>query len=148
MKRRVLVGLILLNLVFIWGNSALPGSTSSEVSGGILEWLSGFLPFLATDWGHTLIRKIGHFSEFACLGLLMAALCRVETGHIPLTLPAAGLTVGCIDETIQIFTPDRASSLLDVWIDTAGFSAGIILLVLGGMLWNKIKSQPLRRNTT
>lgn len=140
MKRRVLTGLIVLNLVFIWGNSAMPGEASSEVSGGILEWLTGLFLFLAADWAHNLIRKLAHFSEFALLGVLMGWRYRLEKGSITPVLACAGLAVACVDETIQIFSPGRASSLLDVWLDTAGFTVGLALLALVTMLRNKRKS--------
>lgn len=139
MKRRVLAVLIVLNLAFIWGNSALPGDASSELSGGVLDILNRILPFLQTEWGHTLIRKIGHFSEFACLGLLSAWLRRTEKGTVCPSLMGAGLAVGCIDETIQIYIPGRASGLIDVWIDTAGFAAGLVLLTAGAAIWNRTK---------
>ena len=40
----------------------------------------------------------------------------------------------CVDETIQLGSAGRASSLVDVWIDMAGLMAGIILLLLGKLL--------------
>lgn len=42
-----------------------------------------------------------------------------------------GLLTACVDETIQVFTPDRGPSLIDVWIDTAGVAAGITFLLIG-----------------
>ena len=50
-----------------------------------------------------------------------------------------GLAVACIDETIQIFTPGRASSLIDVWIDASGFALGLLLIVIFHTITNKIK---------
>lgn len=133
-KRRVLTCLILLNIAFIWGNSAMNGVESEQVSGGLLEWLSGVLPFLATETGHHILRKIAHFSEFACLGLLCAGRMRLS-GAVKPWLAGFGLAVACIDETIQIYVPGRASSLIDVWIDTSGFVTGLILLTVGYHVW-------------
>ena len=59
--------LIALNLALIWGNSTLPGGVSMELSDGFLALLSQGLPALAVI-GPILIRKLAHFSEFACLG--------------------------------------------------------------------------------
>lgn len=124
--------LILLNLAFIWGNSLLAGAQSSQVSGGVMALLHRLLPFLPQqEWVHGLIRKLAHFSEFAVLGLLCAALSQLKTGRIRLGLPGAGLAAACVDETIQLYVPGRASSLLDVWIDTAGFVFGMAVLLLG-----------------
>jgi VanZ family protein len=42
-----------------------------------------------------------------------------------------GLTVAFLDETIQLFVPGRSGKIVDVWIDLAGFSftMGIVLLI-------------------
>ena len=50
-----------------------------------------------------------------------------------------GLAVACIDETIQIFTPERASSLIDVWIDASGFALGFVMIFVTYTIYNKIK---------
>lgn len=131
MSKRLLNVLIALNLALIWGNSLLSAEDSGAVSGGLLAALAEILPFLATEWGHTLLRKAAHFSEFALLGLLIT--CRSRQAGKPTGFPQTGLglAVACIDETIQIFTPGRASSLVDVWIDTAGFAAGMAVSLIG-----------------
>lgn len=130
-KQRLLAVLILANLALIWGNSLMTGEESGAVSGRFLEMLAKVLPFLATEAGHTFLRKAAHFSEFCLLGILTAS--RRLTGERELKpgFTGFGLAVACIDETIQIFVPGRGSSLMDVWIDTAGFAAGLILAFLG-----------------
>jgi VanZ family protein len=139
MKKRILSILILLNLALIWGNSMLTGLSSEAVSGGILALLGRFLPVLLTEAGHTLLRKAAHFSEFALLGLLYCGRHRLVKGEAPVHLMGFGLAVACIDETIQIFTPGRASSLIDVWIDASGFALGLLLIVIFHTISNKIK---------
>ena len=139
MKKRILSILILLNLALIWGNSMLTGLSSEAVSGGILALLGRFLPVLLTEAGHTLLRKAAHFSEFALLGLLYCGRHRLVKGEAPVHLMGFGLAVACIDETIQIFTPGRASSLIDVWIDASGFALGLLLIVIFHTITNKIK---------
>ena len=139
MKKRILDILILLNLALIWGNSMLTGLSSEAVSGGILALLGRFLPVLLTEAGHTLLRKAAHFSEFALLGLLYCGRHRLAKGETPPHLMGFGLAVACIDETIQIFTPGRASSLIDVWIDASGFALGLLLIVIFHTITNKIK---------
>ena len=139
MKKRILDILILLNLALIWGNSMLTGLSSEAVSGGILALLGRFLPVLLTEAGHTLLRKAAHFSEFALLGLLYCGRHRLVKGEAPVHLMGFGLAVACIDETIQIFTPGRASSLIDVWIDASGFALGLLLIVIFHTISNKIK---------
>ena len=130
MKKRILTILIFLNLALIWGNSLLPGESSGAISGGVVAFLGRFLPFLLTDPGHTLLRKAAHFTEFALLGLLYGGSHRLSKGETPIHLMLFGMSVACIDETIQIFTPGRASSLIDVWIDTGGFALGLVMIII------------------
>ena len=137
--KKLLTILLGLNLALIWGNSLLPGVSSEAVSGGVLAFLGQFLPFLLTETGHTLLRKAAHFSEFAMLGLLYGGRHRLTKGETPAHLMLFGLTVACIDETIQIFTPERASSLIDVWIDASGFALGLVVIVTANFIYNKIK---------
>ena len=139
MKKRVLTILIAANLALIWGNSLLPGVSSEAVSGGVLAFLGRFLPMLLTEAGHTFLRKAAHFSEFALLGLLFGGRHRLVKGDTPVHLMGFGLAVACIDETIQIFTPGRASSLIDVWIDASGFALGFVMIVVFHTIHNKIK---------
>ena len=139
MKKRILTILIAANLALIWGNSLLPAAGSNAVSGGVLAFLGRFLPFLLTEAGHTFLRKAAHFSEFALLGLLYSGRQRLAHGETPPHLMLFGLTVACIDETIQIFTPGRASSLIDVWIDASGFALGLVVNITACTIYNKIK---------
>ena len=120
-RTRLCVTLILLNLCFIWGNSMLPG----EVSGALSDWLGGLLGMGQGDpsQGTGLLRKLAHFSEFACLGFLLSwlAYLKEERGfHIFALALLGGLLAACIDESIQMLTPERGPGLMDVWIDTSG----------------------------
>lgn len=132
--------LIALNLAIIWGNSALPAKASSSISGWLLD-LMWFLPDSPVT--HTILRKLAHFSEFALLGLLTGLLRIIRQGQPCCSLMGFGLAAACIDETIQRFVPGRDSSLIDVWIDAAGFAAGLILVTLGYHIYQHNK---LRRN--
>lgn len=149
MKRKhlriLLVVLIVLNLAFIWGNSAMVGEQSSAMSGGVMELLHKLLPFFPEgEMVQTVIRKLAHFSEFAMLGLLSSGLAVLELERIPAGLLGVGLAVACIDETIQLYVPGRASSLMDVWIDASGFAAGLIVLLIG---YNLFKNKRVWRKT-
>ena len=100
------------------------------LSAAVVAFLSRFLPSFSGEMGHTLLRKLAHFSEFACLGLLMGTTLRFY-GKPVFRATGLGLAAACVDETIQVFVPGRASSLIDVWIDTAGFATGLLILMLG-----------------
>ena len=139
-KKMICTALIVLNLAFIWGNSLVKGEDSGNLSGSILAWINSFLGLDEAGAAllHHLIRKAAHFTEFACLGALTAWRCRLSEENHPVLLPALlGLAAAVVDESIQLFTPDRGSSLTDVWIDTSGVVTGILLLLLGHYLMKK-----------
>ena len=57
---------------FIWGNSVLPASGSSQESQQVMAWLSPLLDAfrIPGEIRHTLVRKLAHMSEFGLLGML------------------------------------------------------------------------------
>lgn len=132
-KRILCCTLIALNLALIFGNSAMPGSTSTGISDGFLSLLQGAIPGLGSLTSF-LIRKLAHFSEFTCLGLLLGRMFRLLgfRGFPAFTSPAFfGILAACTDETIQYFVPGRDSNLIDVWIDVCGVFTGILFLFFG-----------------
>ena len=126
--------LISLNLALIWGNSAMTGEESGNLSG----WLQQLLAFLPQNalFEH-ILRKAAHFSEFALLGLLMGWMSLLLKGRTFPGILGLGLGVACIDETIQYYVPGRASMLTDVWIDFAGFATGLALLTIGYTIYKR-----------
>ena len=140
--------LLLANLCFIWGNSLVSRSDSHDLSVGVLGFLPGFLRDLFPDQEQLvhIVRKAAHFTEFACLGGLscgLLAATRAVKRHPFFHVWAGGFFVAAIDETIQIFT-GRGSQLQDVWLDFAGFSAGLlaVLVVRAVVLRSKPKETP------
>lgn len=130
-RLRLCVCLIALNLLFIWGNSLLPGEVSGEISDAVQEILAAVLPGDdESASGGGLIRKLAHVTEFTCLGALLAWL----SGMLQRSKGSAlllGIAAACVDETIQRFVPDRGPSLWDVLIDSSGVLLGIALVLLG-----------------
>ena len=128
---RLCAVLLALNILFIWGNSLLPGS----VSGAISQFVRDLLAFLFDrgnenpNAGHGLLRKLAHFTEFACLGGLFTWLLSMYRKPVALAL-LFGFLVASVDETIQYFVPNRGPAFKDVLIDTAGALVGISLLLL------------------
>lgn len=143
-RRRLCTALLILNLAFIWGNSLMTAEISSAISGFVGKVLETLfrLPVGSGGSGHGLLRKLAHFSEFACLGALifwrLAMAGQQGKTRLALTFGAV-LCVACLDETIQRFVPGRASSLIDVWIDTAGGMTGMFLLLAGYTVHRKNK---------
>ena len=122
--------LLCVNLCFIWGNSLLPG----EISGAISGWLRNLIAGLfggqeGPDTGHGLLRKLAHFTEFSCLGLLFCWFWgMLRRKKWPLWSLLCGIAVASIDETIQCFVPDRGPAIKDVGIDTLGVCLGIVII--------------------
>ena len=141
-RKTICLLLTMANLAFIWGNSLMTGADSGALSGGILAWINSVLGLgeEGAEILHLLIRKGAHFTEFACLGMLlawhsgMADVKGAALGAYPLL---GGLLAACTDETIQIFVDGRGSSLMDVWVDTFGVLTGITVLLLGHHLRKK-----------
>ena len=144
MQKRKIISTLLIcgNLAFIWGNSLMTGPESGNLSGGILSWLNSFLGLgeEGAEILHYVIRKAAHFTEFACLGALLAWRFGMEHHkgiHLAVFSLFGGLLAACTDETIQIFVDGRGSSLIDVWIDTCGTAAGIAIMEIGHHLRKK-----------
>ena len=132
-RLRLCAALIVVNLCFIWGNSLLPGEISGAISDVVKNLLRWCLSFLGLPpgggGGGGLLRKVAHFTEFACLGGLFTWLFSMLRRPAWLAL-GCGFLAACVDETIQIFVPDRGPSVFDVGIDTAGVAVGVTLLLL------------------
>ena len=145
-RRALLWGvLLMLNLALIWGNSLVSGAESGQMSGGIMEVVMNLLriPAEYSDTVHLLIRKMAHITEFACLSVLITwCLRRVKEKRVHQILLAVliSMAVALMDETIQLRTPDRGPSLVDVWIDTLGAVLGMTVAQLGYHLKKKNKT--------
>ena len=130
-KTRLAGALTVCWLCVIWGNSLLPGESSSQVSGLVGQILEKILPFLNMEGENAMVilRKMGHFSEFAVLGALLAWLGALleKGGFRPVFW---GIAAAAADETIQLFVPDRHGCVTDVLIDTAGVVTGVVLLLI------------------
>ena len=131
-RMRLCVTLTACCLAFIWGNSLMPGS----VSGAISEFFERLLQCLF-EQGESessglgfLVRKMAHFTEFTMLGLCLCWLFGM-LGKGRLLPFLCGAAAACVDETIQLFVPDRGPSVRDVCIDSSGVLLGVILLTLG-----------------
>lgn len=139
--------MIICNILFIWGNSLLPGS----VSGAISKFVSYVVYQVilgqpgSGEGGHGLLRKVAHFTEFACLGAFLTRFMFLLNRPRLLALAGAFL-VACCDETIQRFVPDRGPSFRDVLIDTSGAVIGMTLLFVGYAYVKRRKKQATEEN--
>ena len=139
-RMRLCVTLLICCLVFIWGNSLLPG----WISGAISDFAKKILELLfaqgepGPENGGFLLRKLAHFTEFTALGMCLCWLFGM-LGKGRLLPLFCGAAAACVDETIQIFVPDRGPSLRDVCIDSGGVLLGVILLTFGHYCMRKKK---------
>ena len=141
-RMRICTTLTVLILTFIWGNSLM----SAEASHALSEWVKTLLaPFLADNSvvvqeDNPIIRKLAHFTEFAALGACLVWRCGM-LGRRPHRAFLAGFAAAAIDETIQLFVPERGPGILDVLLDSSGVLAGMLLLYLGHTLLKKRTKQ-------
>ena len=142
---RILIRLLLLFIVF---NSMIPGDLSESESQSVAYFIFrnsevmnitiGQLPWMLA---HAIIRKIAHFSEYACLGTLtvLYETMKLQKEDTPLaeirSLPRrtllrllqVGALMGLLDESIQLVVPGRYGSIMDIWIDSLGFLTGMLV---------------------
>ena len=120
----LLLVVVLTAVIFV--NSSLPATESGKLSGFVTQFvaqLSQLLDItLKGDVEHT-IRKLAHFLEFACLGLLWCKTFasfrvsnRTSTGYILLLCLLTAVT----DEYIQLFSLGREGRVMDVLLDFSG----------------------------
>ena len=144
-RKRILTVLIVLALVFIWGNSLVSRELSGKISDDILFFLNaaaekvGLGPdaftYMTDEDGDGvaeqptshLVRKAAHVTVFAALLFL-----RLESAGKKrfFTAWGFGTLTGAIDETLQIFS-HRGNQVRDVLIDTAGalLGLGVVMLI-------------------
>ncbi len=133
---------LILILAFIWGNSTLPSELSAAFSLWVKELLGMLIPggSGSGEAGHGLLRKLAHFSEFACLGLTLGWFWGMYVKNaVCMLLPAlgCGFAVACVDECIQIFVPGRSAGFGDVMLDFSGACLSIAALMLVYYVRNK-----------
>ena len=146
-RLRICAALLVCNLVFIWGNSLLPGEVSGALSSQVGQILEAVFGPSGPDKGHEsfLLRKMAHFLEFAALGSLLGWLFAM-TGKRKTWPIICGVMAACIDETIQMFVPGRGPGIRDVLIDSCGVITGMILLHLGHTCYRNYFVDQLEEN--
>ena len=143
-RNRLLLFLLAALLCFIWGNSLMPASVSSDFSNLIRDIINFTVGLTGNDGmsGTGKLRKAAHAAEFAVLGVLVTSLAHQKrtselyrryfgssAGRWRLVCIVAlcGLTAACIDEAIQLTSPGRSAQISDVCLDFCGYSTGALL---------------------
>lgn len=149
-KRIWLCGsLVILNVLFIWGNSMLSREASAAISRFVGRLLDSFVsegPTLSDGEGHGILRKIAHATEFCSLGILLSwgvRMLREKLWEFMVYPACIGVAVASIDEIIQMYVPGRGPHIRDVGIDSIGVILGVLMVALivklrSGSMKNKI----------
>lgn len=122
-----LLTLIWIGVIFSFSLSN--GEASTAQSGLVVGLVrSAFTALHIPTEGYNLVfwvRKGAHFSEYFVLGLLIRRTVQDLGNRVYLCLV---FLVPVIDETLQLFSPGRAFSPVDMAIDAAGILSGILVL--------------------
>jgi VanZ family protein len=144
------VSAILLSLLYvlIFSFSEQDGETSSSLSmtisrkcAEILEalqrehWTDAYRESLALYFEHP-IRKLAHFCEYACMGVLIFGIWSPHKALRPFPKKWFRIEVlwlflsAAADEIHQLFIPGRSGQFADVLLDTAGGVTGFFVIYL------------------
>ena len=127
---------MVLMMLFIWGNSLVPGSESGSLSLSVVQAVRHALEMLGMPnaWvTNFLVRKAAHFTEYAVLGVLATnafGLCRRVQPWQVLAVCLVLVLTPSIDETIQLFVSGRSGQLSDVLLDCCGGVTGAVVAAL------------------
>lgn len=115
-KFRFWLILSILWIAVIYIFSAFSGEVSSTQSHAVWEVLHTIWPELA----HSTVRSIAHCLEYAILGWFSLGMF-FNTKSFKLSKPLLFcLLIALGDETLQLYITDRASEVLDIWLDFLG----------------------------
>lgn len=129
-----------LALIFFASGDELSSQHTSRFLGPLIHW---FFPSLTHDTVQTVVyfvRKSGHVTEYGVLALLFWRALRKPFRHDQRpwnwSLARLGLMLSACyaasDEFHQSFVPSREARVHDVFIDTCGAAAALLLLWLVG----------------
>lgn len=113
-------------------DSAVESDAKSEDVTRFLQTVCDFLK-LDIEMVNGVIRKVAHFVEFAILGAL-AYICSRAFGYGASPAMLYSIIAATVDETIQIYSPERFSSTEDVLLDFSGALFGILIVFLFSIL--------------
>ena len=121
-------------IAYIFHNSLQTGAESSLRSQAAMQAVNETLGHLHLGplSEHT-IRMMAHFLDFTVEGLLLMLCLRVYTAHFVrhMSWPLlGGMCTALMDETIQLFIPNRTSMVTDVWLDMLGVVAGLLVALI------------------
>lgn len=144
LKRLILLVLIIIWAISIFGLSGQNGTESSGLSRKIVQIFTKNEEIV--DMVEPYIRKVAHFSEYGLGGILFTLLFSTynwKDRKIILISVILGIWYASMDEIHQLLVDGRNGSIVDVYIDTLGFSTGVcgIMAILKIIQLNKKRSK-------
>jgi VanZ family protein len=125
-------------LIFLGSTDILSAEHTSRFLVPFLRWLDPQISWAALNAIQTVIRKLGHVTEYAILAALCWRAMRSGTaGQMKMSILLVLVWIGCAffavaDEFHQSFVPSRTASGNDVMIDVCGALIGLTICVAVG----------------
>ena len=122
------------SLIFFFSTDYFSSANTAQLLGFLTSWLFPEIPTEEIAPVHGLLRKLGHWTEYFVLAVLVQRALLKETGnkwqlrHTILTLVFV-LAYALSDEFHQVFVPSRTASFGDVMIDVLGGICGTFWMV-------------------
>ena len=115
--------------------------SGDESSGVSISLYDIFIKYTHFDFiSHNAFRKLAHFSEFAALGLGVCSCVYYYSAELrPLVSLVFCAGYAALDEIHQVFVPERAGRVFDVFVDSCGAAAGILIFTVIAALFIKRK---------
>jgi VanZ family protein len=126
--------IVWLGLIYFFSTDEFSSSNTSTVVGSLASWVFPEISSQTIETIHLAVRKLGHWTEYFVLAVLVQRALLKETGnkwqlrHTVLTLLFI-LVYALSDEFHQVFVPSRTASFGDVMIDVVGGICGIFWMV-------------------
>ena len=134
-----------LAIAFAFVHSLMSGYISSKESAGVLAFINSILKVFGAELSEHILRKLAHFSEYTVIGMLLTSCAysfdRFKPYRYIVYVLFTGMSTAFIDETIQLFSEDRAGMITDVWIDFSGVILGTAVMLLFYIIYQRIRKK-------
>jgi VanZ family protein len=119
-------------LIFVGSSNVLSAEHTSRFLTPLLRWVYPAISPSAIATVHFVVRKLGHFTEYALLALLLwralrSSLIGKADGIVAMICFAIAALYAASDEFHQAFIPTRTPSPRDVLIDCIGAAFAVAL---------------------
>lgn len=147
--RRYLPLILWMILIFFASTGEFSASKTNLLIKPLLRWLFPHISNERITFVHFLLRKCGHFSGYAMLGLL-AARAFINSSHARVRRSwfVAALLLVCLyalfDEYHQSFVASRTASIYDSLLDISGGLAALVLVALWHNRRRRVKNADVR----